>query len=135
MSDAFDKILSSRPVNKQAARVMGRGVHFVPNKKIDQSHWSAPPVTIQVSSQASNPSFQDQSGKKFGRFTVVGYLGAGRWLCRCSCGDYETRRQKAILNRGNFGDRCDNCRHLSFLKRRAEFDRNPSGKQSDDRDL
>ena len=29
---------------------------------------------------------QDLSGKKFGRWTVLQFLGNRRWLCRCDCG-------------------------------------------------
>jgi hypothetical protein len=134
MDNSFDKILASRPVNQQAARVLGKGVDYTPTKKITQRHWSSPPPTMAISDQLRRTSsFVDLTGRAFGRFKVVGMLNAGRWLCRCSCGDYETRRHRAILNPENFGDRCENCRHLAFLKRREVFDR--SGKDCDVREL
>ena len=140
MSQVFDKLLASRPVNQAAARTMGRGVHYEPDKIIIQCHWTAPPATISVS-QVTDLRFIDLSGVKFGRLTVIGYLGkpnpkkSARWLVRCACGDYESRASKAIRNPENRGDRCDKCRHLAFLKRREIYLRNPTAPQPDERDI
>jgi hypothetical protein len=142
MSQVFDKLLASRPVNQAAARTMGRGVHYEPDKVIAQRHWSAPPPTIPAA-QVKDPAgtFVDLSGIKFGRFVVIGYLGklnpkkAALWLVRCACGDYESRASKAIRNPENRGDRCCNCQHLAFLKRRECYLRNPTAPQPDQRDL
>jgi len=140
MSQVFDKLLASRPVNQAAARTMGRGVHFESKKVIAQRHWAAPPKTIPAS-QVTDPAgtFIDLSGIKFGRFVVIGYLGKPKghslWLVRCACGDYESRKSKAIRNPDNHGDRCDNCRQLAFLKRREAYLRNPTAPQPDSRDL
>ena len=45
--------------------------------------------------------FIDLTDKKFGRLTVINYLGQSKWLCRCECGNetisngYELRKGKA----------------------------------------
>lgn len=40
----------------------------------------------------TNPKFQNLSGQRFNRFTVLGYAGkspsgARQWFCRCDCGE------------------------------------------------
>lgn len=142
MSKVFDKLLTSRPVDGAAARVIGGGVHYEPQKEIVQRHWTAPPNLAPITPlMRENPQFEDLAGRKVGRFTVIGYLGklskskAALWLVRCACGDYESRNAKAIRNPENRGDRCDKCRHLSHLKRRETYLHNPTAPQPDPRDL
>lgn len=141
MSQVFDKLLASRPVNQAAARVMGAGVHYEPDKAIVQRHWTAPPKTIPIPKMVNWQHFVDLTGRVIGRFTVIGYLGKfgqkkrSRWLVRCVCGDYESRAAKSINNPENYGDRCEKCRHLAHLKRREVYLRNPNAPQPDLRDL
>ncbi len=138
MTDVFDKLQASRPVNSTAARVIGAGVTYNPQKMITQRHWTSPPPCLPMPTAYT---FENLTGMSFGRFKVIGYLGKtsakkpSAWLCRCSCGDYEARSSRAIKNPENRGDRCGNCLHLSFLKRQAAYDRNPLAKQPDLRDL
>ena len=142
MTDVFDKLQASRPVNSAAARVMGAGFHYKPQKMITQRHWSSPPACLPIPRRAAvNPDFEDLTGISFGRFKVIGYLGKTNpkkpvaWLCRCSCGDYEARSTRAIQNPENRGDRCGYCWHTAHLKRDAAFRANPLAKQPDVRDL
>lgn len=144
MSQVFDKLLASRPVNKTAARVLGGGVHYEPQKVIAQRHWTAPPPLAEITpAMRIDPSFKDLTGSTVGRFTIVGFLGnlsetkknKALWLARCVCGDYESRSAKSILNPANYGDRCEKCRHLAHLKRREIYLRNPTAPQPDLRDL
>lgn len=44
--------------------------------------------------------YQDLSGQKFGRLTVVEWCGNSRWLCRCECGG-EARCLTNNLKKGN----------------------------------
>ena len=37
------------------------------------------------------PKFIDLTGKTFGRWKVLKYMGKSRWLCECSCEEH-TRR-------------------------------------------
>lgn len=44
-------------------------------------------------------NFQDFTGREFGRLTVLGHLGKGKWLCRCCCG----KEISCITNRLKIG--------------------------------
>lgn len=138
MSEVFDKLLASRPVNRAAARVLGGGVHYEMKKEIVQRHWTSPPSTQPITSELrACPSFEDLTGRVFGRFRVVGYLGKFNkskpplWLVRCVCGDYESRYAKSIRNSENVGDRCEKCRNLVHLKRHTAWLRNPTAPQAE----
>lgn len=142
MADVFDKLQASRPVNRAAARVIGGGFYYEPQKVIIQRHWKSPPPCKPITALLkANPEFEDLMGIEFGRFRVVGYMGrlskkvAAAWLCRCACGDFEARSAKAIRNPENRGDRCEYCRHVAQLKRSTAFRANPLAKQPDVRDL
>ena len=144
MDSVFDKLITSRPVDGAAARVLSKGVHYKPDNVIARLLWTAPPKLepIPVNLRAT-PKFEDLTGRKFGRFIVAGYLGKPLgekqkqpcWLVRCSCGDYETRTARAIRNPQNAGDRCENCRHLAYLKRTDSYLRNPAAPQPLMRDI
>jgi hypothetical protein len=98
MKDSFDRVLSSRPVNRTAAIVVGsKGDHW--NAKVPSYHMhSDTPLPIIPMSKADlmNPEYVDLSGTMYGRLKVIGYYGNKRWVVRCSCGAYEVRRAKAI---------------------------------------
>ena len=118
----MDRIFSSNPVNATAGFVVAKGIHWDPEINFGNlQHWDAPPQTLPMPDAGS---FVDLSGKKFGRFTVIGYLGKpnkkkkAKWLVRCSCGDYEARTSVAINNPANAGDMCKPCLHLAYIKRR-----------------
>ena len=36
--------------------------------------------------KAPSNNFRNMLGEKFNRWTVVDYIGSGKWLCRCECG-------------------------------------------------
>ena len=105
------------PVDTLAAIVTQPGPEWVPRKKISQAHWEACP------SMSDPPSdVKDWRGAKLGRFVVVGFWSRGRkggmsrWVVRCVCGRYETRRAWSI-RRPDPKDCCQYCRHLEHLKR------------------
>jgi len=124
-SDAFDRIMTSTPVNRSAAlAVSGKGEHFEPKVKIACEHHDIPPKTVPVPTNIA----EDLTGRKWGRMTVVGYLrsstnntGGAVWLARCACGAYETRRTKPIKN-ASPRDRCTKCNALRSIRRRQHFD-------------
>ena len=111
--------LHTQPINGNAARVIQSGDHFEPRKNIQTVHKSAPPEMELKIPKAMPTSFDDLTGVKRGRLTVAGLLKGSfkRWVCRCDCGMYTVRRAKALKNPSNTQDRCDECRHLAFLKR------------------
>lgn len=47
--------------------------------------------------QELSASQKDHTGEQFGKLSVLGYLGAGRWLVRCECGK-ETSRKTAYVS-------------------------------------
>lgn len=123
----FDAKANSKPVNIQAMRVTRKGVRYEydapdklgltkdqSHKTITQPHWYAPPKTLPP------PPDINLIGYGFGSFVVVGYLGSkrdkGRWLVKCTCGDYETRTSKSARSPANDMDCCERCRHTAQLK-------------------
>jgi hypothetical protein len=128
----YDRIAASVPANRTAGEVTGKGEHWEPTKKIDVPHWDTPPVVLDP------PKTLNLIGSKFGRFTVVGYLGkmtAGKgaspmWLARCACGDYEGRSARAVRNPANGEDCCGKCRALIHLKREEYFRRTGRNKET-----
>lgn len=119
------------PVDKQARIVVSPGVHFEPDFKVNQPLWDIPP-TIRPFSGRKKSNIR---GNYFGKLMrVMGFLGhpetrnkhqrekhGALWLVRCSCGLFETRRRKSILNINNKNDCCQRCRHIRHLKRNHEF--------------
>lgn len=120
----YSALAASAPINQDAALARdGGGFNYAPNKRITNDHWDAPQPTLKVPHGCP-----DLTGKKVGKLTVLGYLGGGtnggnksRWLVRCLCGQYESRRGKAINNPANTIDCCQVCRHTLFLKRESAY--------------
>ncbi len=117
----MDDIHARVPVDMVAVRVvMFPGEHFEPKKRVTTNDSELPLFVGTITkSMRKNKDFTDLSGVKFGRFVVIGIARdyPGRWVVRCNCGKYTTRRKKAITNPENTQDRCEHCRHLAFLKR------------------
>lgn len=122
----FDKIGASTPLNRTAGAVAGQGEQAWKSEKAMPPgflHWDAPPRMIPCNGGT------DLTGKKFGRFTVVGVLGPGivkgrRWVCKCVCGDYEARTSQTIttalaglVDLDLIGYRCWNCAQLQATQR------------------
>ena len=47
--------------------------------------------------------FNDLTGQKFGKLTVIGYAGMDKhhnksWLCECECGNQKVVRQGSLVN-------------------------------------
>lgn len=123
-------------INKTAALVVGTGTHYVPNKKVLANDSDLPIATrLLTKAELRQSCFIDLAGARVGRFTVIGAARdfSGRWVVRCDCGTYSTRKTKAIKNSKNIQDRCEHCRHLAFLKRNEQWRR--SGRCSDIRDF
>ena len=47
---------------------------------------------------ANKKPHKDLTGQKFGRLTVLKYLGESKWLCKCECGNYSTPRGDRLKN-------------------------------------
>jgi hypothetical protein len=135
-----DDIHRRVPVNKQAALTCAKGTKFQSRKRITNGALQSPvpmplrPATKQLLNTAG---FVDCTGKTIGRLTCIGLISLdcdySGWLMRCSCGQYVNRSQKAILNPRNDLDRCENCRHMHFLKKSERWRR--TGKDTDLKDI
>ena len=126
---------NSTPINKTAALVIGKGVNYDCPKKVQTvESKNVLPLRPALFSDLNKNGFIDCTGLSIGRLKVLGiYKNGGGWVCRCVCGTYCVRRQKAILNKNNTQDRCEECRHLAYLKR-DEY-RRRTGKDKDINDF
>jgi hypothetical protein len=92
-------------------------------------HWDAPPPMKQWMPSPAGEAM-NLTGVKFGRFTVVGLLDLDggknrgeRWVCRCVCGDYESRSPKSIklatlAASGTLSNQCFYCFQWAVTKTR-----------------
>lgn len=124
----FERLLTSKPVDRLAARQLSRGIEWRPNfaGNPHARKWSDKPTDwlIPIPKDGHRGSFEDMTGRTLGRFTVVGWLGKPNrktksvWLVRCTCGNYETRGARAIKG-GWPHDACEQCKYLEKVKRGA----------------
>ena len=112
-------IKSLNPITKPAALVAGKGFEYKPNKKVQTIESNNPlPTRLLESYELSNKNIINCAGIRMGRLTVIGrHIDSKGWVCRCDCSTYCVRTQKAVLNKNNTQDRCEECRHLAFLKK------------------
>lgn len=98
----FDTVAPLMPFDKTASQVSARGEHFDWKAPDDVLHTSDPiPTRGPNREELSNPQFVDLSGKRIGRFTVVGIAevittNGQNWTVRCVCGSYETKKAKTL---------------------------------------
>lgn len=112
-------IALSSPINRTAALVTQKSPEYVSLKRIQNTESRNPlPMRVMTPLELNNPSVPTVIGLSIGRLTVIGKYKDGKgYVCRCSCGTYCIRQSKAILNKNNVQDRCEECRHLAYLKR------------------
>jgi len=112
--------LGAIPVDANAARAVQPGTHWTPEFKTGHIECSDTPLlTAPIPATCAN-----LTGIKFARFTVVGYShkksGGTRahvWVCRCLCGRYERRTERAVLKGKDADDKCLYCRELEFQRK------------------
>jgi hypothetical protein len=118
-----------RPINASAARVVSSGENF-----------EYRPLASEICSDLPLPlidlpeTFEDLTGFKLGRLTVVGFFSIkkNRWACRCVCGRYCVRLARAIKNPAPDAA-CAQC-YLQAVSKRHEFLRR-TGKEKPTRDF
>lgn len=110
-------VTAKRPVNGTAAAVVSPGVRYDCPKRVQTAESEVPFPVRTVPRYAAN-----LTGTRRGSLVVAGLCvsGKGLWSCRCDCGKYVLRRAKALTNERN-DDRCEECRHLAYLRRTQEF--------------
>ena len=122
----LDRIITSAPVNRTAASVVGQGgcdEDDVLSRNRFAVHVALPlPIRPPLPCERCNPSFHNLSGHKYGWMTVMGIYDAPthgmRWVVRCVCGRYETRTARAIRNPLNDRDKCEECYRVDQIRRR-----------------
>lgn len=122
MNRNFDFVFTNKPVNGSAAAVLCKGEHFDPDKKPGCYHSLSPLDTLKFTGLQKD----DLTGRKFGKFKVIGFVGKGaklgRWLVKCQCGMYEIRTGKTLKNyTGTIEARrsrtmCHECAYLEMIK-------------------
>jgi len=133
-ADQFNRVVSATPQNQTAARVMSKGVHYEPTMAPAPHHVSTdvplPMRDIRSTAPETQVLARALVGKIFGRLTVKGLaVGKSRWVVRCSCGQWEHRRAKA-LQQGEVARLM--CRRCDKVKEYARMYREEGGKSVED---
>lgn len=112
------------PINRQAAKVFDKGEQVEVKKSETYLH-SRDPIPVVTDKVILNTFTKDLTGKKRGRFTVIGKARdiKGRWVVRCSCGNYEVRKA-ATLTREYLQEDTSRC-----LECRIGFERRPESER------
>lgn len=99
----LDAVAPLHPSNKTAAMVAGKGEHFAWKPPLSTKvHSDLPiPYRLPTADDLQMTKFVDLTGATVGRLRVMGMAtevsGKGtRWVVRCRCGAYETRRTKYL---------------------------------------
>jgi hypothetical protein len=104
LSTNWDALVTSAPANTQAAKdASAKGHHWQPAKKVVRE-WDAHsdcPLPMRDITKALLNTLPDLRGRRVGKLTVIGLYAnktadGARWVVRCLCGCYETRKTKVI---------------------------------------
>lgn len=123
---SFNEIATRVPVNKEAALslVPSESFTFRYGNRV-RSATPLPITTIPLPNTDKRVNYvDDMTGKIVGRLTVIGRFydpkwGNGehvRWVVRCTCGYYETRRNKGIRKLTIQQSMCSQCEALERYK-------------------
>lgn len=114
----YDRIGTSVPVNKMAATVTGKGVHWEPAKKLTAT-WQDTPLPV-LPMPPNVPGAMINPMMKIGRLTVIGYGGkrsnGATYVVRCVCGLYGYQKAKSLRERPLNRQLCDRCDYLEQMK-------------------
>jgi hypothetical protein len=129
----FHRIITSAPINAEAARQTAQGEAYTPTVTIQDYFADMPrlktPEELNQSAKR-NPEWRDFTGMVFGRLTVMGVMAKdsnehASWVCRCKCGGFCTRKSKSlkVAERGgnSFVDRCGMCDYTDKLRTGWKF--------------
>lgn len=120
----FSRIIASKPVNATTAKVVSRGIDWVPDKVKRAKQWQERTDAPLPTREFIGPQDQDITGKRYGRLTVVGNSAersrndrGAAWVVRCTCGYYEIRRTKTLNEQaGRSAQMCSHCDILEAIK-------------------
>lgn len=74
----------------------------------------------ELAKERETDNYKDKTGKRFGRLTVVKWVGSGNWLCKCDCGN-----EKIVLTSSLMSGGTKSCGCLCDEARRKSKDRKP----------
>jgi hypothetical protein len=117
------RILTSAPIDRKAAMVTARGVHWEPVKNYlspNEAHSDTPLPTRPW--PATSNGQDNLAGRIVGRLTVVGLsadkpsnsMGAA-WVVRCTCGAYEHRRTSSLRKSDPKKMMCRRCNYTTEM--------------------
>ncbi|MEQ1407755.1 hypothetical protein ABK249_22810 [Neorhizobium sp. Rsf11] len=125
----FDAVAPLLPSDKVAGRVAARGEHFDWKPDLPTTVHSSVPLATRrpTAHELCQPHYTDLTGKRIGRLTVMGVAaeitGNGqKWVVRCVCGAYETRKARSIKSwlvgewKGDHEPMCDCCGYTRRLQ-------------------
>lgn len=114
-STDLDRIIASEPINRTAAQVMRRGVHW--EKTLDAHEVRS---DIPLPTKPVYPGEFDLTGKVYGRLRVIGLgIKQGKqavWVCRCICGHYCHKKARILRQPDQSRLMCQRCDHVDQLK-------------------
>lgn len=111
-----ERVISSKPINITAMRVMLKGCEFnkISNDLLKLCQSTCPPLRMIPHHQNINPQSINFTGFKKGKIKVIGLFAGyeyknitegyvnyiknnrNKWVIRCLCGMYELRSQKSL---------------------------------------
>jgi hypothetical protein len=119
---AWDKVISSSPLNKDAAIARdGGGTSWTPERALESSFVrSHAPMPMKAPDHTWRINL---TGTKVGKLTVLGVAdfparkSGAAWVVRCVCGYYETRKAKTLRD-PVYAERaaCSECEYVAELK-------------------
>ncbi len=128
----YDALATLAPLDATAATVRdATGEHWDAPVSEGDLQWDICPKLVEIfESHTENATFENLTGRRFGRLTVRGLLDyeaagvarhekkGGRWVCRCDCGEFTAKFRKALIT-ARHEQRCRKCDYLDHIKWRA----------------
>lgn len=131
----WDRLIGSVPVDRQTGIVVAKAPE--PSEfrfaKQDDPFQQDGPHRLRKDKPIA-PSFVDLTGKRFGRFVVLGIVdqpevnnkgrGAKKgtlWAVRCDCSRYTARRHKTLVKEGPWEFMCNECDYAERVKNRRNL--------------
>jgi hypothetical protein len=132
----FDAVAAASPLNREASTVRdGSGDLYEVTVPAHVEHYTAPPKPM----MPCPSDVEDLTGFRRGRFTVVRFhhpcKDGGKWLVRCTCGDYEVRRAKALKNGLEQDLSCYCCLRTDTLRKRGSTQNTRARRRQDEQML
>jgi hypothetical protein len=121
MTTRLEEIAKREPVDRTAAGVTSRSLESPFHPKLAPDELFSPtPLPVRINPTFSDPS-HDLTGQQIGRFTVVGLFADGesssygRWVVRCACGWYCTKKTR-VLKRPRYELMCVRCHKIDEMR-------------------